>query len=438
MTLFRRITYLLIIYFCLIGSLTFAQEDSPAVGVLLTSDAVTEGYVLFSPIRSPYAYLINNAGELVHQWESEFPILSAYLLENGDLLAAVTKPDSNFPIGGTGRVERYDWDNNLLWSYEIEGRDTQIHHDIALMPNGHILMSVWESIPPQDFTELGISDDNLPGEGENLYYDILIEVDPANNEIVWQWRLLDYSIQDVNNNLPNYGIPAAHPQRIDINYNPRPPILDRSHINAITYHPELNQIMVSAHFYSEIWIISRETDELIYRWGNPEAYGRGLPEDQQLYLQHQPTWLDNGNILIFNNGSARLRAYSTVIEIVPPLNADGSYDLLVGSAYAPLDVVSEYRATPPESFYAPNISGAQRLPGGNTLITNGPGGRFFEIDANGEIVWEYLTPIWSPPEAPAPGVIFRATRYLPDYPAFSGRSLIGQGEVPYTLLDPGR
>lgn len=433
MTVFRSVFCLFLL--CLMSLPILSQEVPPDIGVRVTSETVSDGYVLFSPIRSRFAYLINNEGELVHQWESEFPILSVYLLENGELLVAVSKLNNDFPLGGTGRIERYDWDNNLVWSYDFDRPEAQIHHDIELMPNGHILMSMWETIHPDDFAELGISEDNFSEEDDNLYFDILIELDPGSNEIVWEWRMLDHSIQRVNENLPNYGIPAVHPELIDLNLTRRRQATDRTHFNAIAYNPALNQIMVSAHFYSEIWIISRETGELVYRWGNPEAYGRGLPENRQLYGQHNPTWLDNDNILIFNNGHARLRTYSTVIEISPPLNSDGSYDLLVGSAFAPLDPVNEYRANPPESFFASIVSGAQRLENDNTLITDGPAGRIFEIDTMGNIVWEYLTPIWSPPEAPAPSVIFRATRYPVDYSAFSEHNLVSQGEIPYTLIE---
>ncbi|NNK57052.1 MAG: thioredoxin, partial [Desulfofustis sp.] len=45
-------------------------------------------------------------------------------------------------------------------------------------------------------------------------------------------------------------------------------------------------------------------------------------------------------------------------------------------------------------FYSPFISSAQRLPNGNTLITEGSGGRIIEVTKDHEIVWEYISPYW--------------------------------------------
>src|SRR5690606_34852670 len=174
--------------------------------------------------------------------------------------------------------------------------------------------------------------------------------------------------------------------------------------------------------------------DLIYRWGNPEAYGRGLPEERQLFNQHNPTWLDNGHIQIFNNGEPNTRQFSSVIEIIPPLNDDGLYDLLVGSAYAPYDILWEYRASPPESFFARNTSGAQRLENGNIFITDGPAGRLFEIDAEGILVWEYLNPIVNNSDTYSPLPIFRATRYAPDYEGIANRTVTANGVIPLTVF----
>ena len=81
--------------------------------------------------------------------------------------------------------------------------------------------------------------------------------------------------------------------------------------------------------------------------------------------------------------------YTTVDELVPPLLADGSYaQPAAGQAYLPTAPTWRYTADPPSSFYADHISGAQRLPNGNTLVCDGTHGRFFEVTAAGETVWE--------------------------------------------------
>ncbi len=69
------------------------------------------------------------------------------------------------------------------------------------------------------------------------------------------------------------------------------------HFNGLDYNGELDQIVVSIRQFSEIWVISHDPMEsggLLYRWGNPEAYGRGGPADQVFDGQHNPRWIREG------------------------------------------------------------------------------------------------------------------------------------------------
>src|SRR5678815_4211721 len=117
--------------------------------------------------------------------------------------------------------------------------------------------------------------------------------------------------------------------------------------------------------------------DLLYRWGNPVAYGAGTEADQQLFGQHDAQWIPAGspgagNILIFNNGLDRPAGqFSTIEEITPPVDAQGNYALTPGSAYGPALPSWNYTAAIPTSFSSDHISGTQRLPNGNTLICDG-------------------------------------------------------------------
>ncbi|DAC71899.1 MAG TPA: hypothetical protein DSN98_07950, partial [Thermoplasmata archaeon] len=100
-----------------------------------------------------------------------------------------------------------------------------------------------------------------------------------------------------------------------------------------------------------------------------------------------------GNIIVFNNGANRSGShYSSVDEIVPPVNDDGEYYLESASAYGPEAQIWIYTANPPTSFYASHLSGAQRLTSGNTLICNGETGKIFEVTPEGTTVWQYVSP----------------------------------------------
>ena len=121
-----------------------------------------------------------------------------------------------------------------------------------------------------------------------------------------------------------------------------------------------------------------------------------------LAQQHDPSLLPNGNVLIFNNGSRRRRrlVFSSVVEVEPEKG----------------QVVWEYRDRSAQlSFFSSYISGAQRLPNGNTFICEGLAGRIFEVTREGELVWEYVNPYFS--DALVFGTtnaVFRAFRYGPE------------------------
>ena len=78
-----------------------------------------DGYTLFSPNEN--TYLIDNCGKLIHSWQGNYnPGNSVYLLEDGNLLRTCRIQNSVFSGGGSGgRIEKKDWNNNLLWSYDF-------------------------------------------------------------------------------------------------------------------------------------------------------------------------------------------------------------------------------------------------------------------------------------------------------------------------------
>jgi len=237
---------------------------------------------------------------------------------------------------------------------------------------------------------------------------------------------------------------------IDLNYTTSASP-DWLHSNSVDYNADLDQIILSVRNYSELWVIDHSTTtaeaaghtggnsgrggDLLYRWGNPQAYGRGSSADRIFYGQHDAQWIadglpDAGKIMIFNNGrGVNFDAHSSVSVIAPPVDAVGNYALNGGEAFAPNQADWTYTANPAESFYSINISGAQRLPNGNTLICEGDDGRLFEVNGAGQVLWEYIVPVGTMgplsqgANMTSQNATFRAYRYAPDYPAFVGRDL---------------
>jgi hypothetical protein len=248
----------------------------------------------------------------------------------------------------------------------------------------------------------------------------LIEIKPngkTGGDIVWQWHVWDHLIQDHDKEKANFGDVAAHPERVDINYNVvagRRANADWTHFNAVAYNADLDQIAVSLRTFGEIWIIDHSTStaqasgktggrsgkggDLMYRWGNPRVYRGGTQADQTLFGQHNVHWIPKGlpgagHLLIFNNGDTRPAGrYSTVEEVVTPVDSDGRYILGPGKKYGPEKAVWTYTAPNPTDLYSGNISGAMRLPNGNTLICSGAPGIVFEVTAQNKVVWQFNLP----------------------------------------------
>ncbi len=385
------------------------------------------GYYLFSPITSTDTYLMNADGVAVYTWTSDYsPGHSVYLLENGNLLRTGRLSTGVFDAGGAGGiVQEIAPDSSFVWEYQYASDLVQQHHDIEQLPNGNILMIAWEYKSEAEAIAAG-RDPSLLKDGE-LWPDHIIEVDPTTNEIVWEWYVWDHLVQDFDPSKENYGVVAEHPELVDLNYTTIQSPPDWNHTNSIDYNAELDQIVLSVHGFSEIWIIDHDTTteeaagpagDLLYRWGNPQTYGARTTADQQLYAQHDAEWIPEGypgegNILVFNNGDRRDRAYSSIDEIVPPLNDDGTYSLISGSAYGPEAPVWSYVADNPTDFYADHVSGSQRLANGNTLICNGVAGIFFEVTPEGEVVWRY----------DYGGDVFRVTKISSAYPGLTGLDL---------------
>jgi hypothetical protein len=450
-------TLLITITFILSGSVSL-QAQQQTVGLFLNDSASFSGYTLYGTFDYPTIFLIDNEGSVVHFWNTDLGPGTSYLLEDGKLLRIVRVPNPNFPSGASGgRVQIMEWDGTLVWDYAYSSEEYLQHHDIEMLPNGNVLMIAWENKTAEDAIQAGRNPDLL--KGGKLLMDYVVEVEPtgySSGNIVWEWHTFDHLIQDYDSTKDNYGVVWEHPELIDINIVPEGKVKTFTHFNAIDYNEALDQILIGEDGFREVWVIDHSTTteetsghtggnsgkggDLLYRWGNPQTYRAGNEDDQKLFRLHNAQWIDpgnpgEGNILAFNNGTGRPDGnYSSIDEIVPPVDENGNYELIPGSAYGPEEPVWSYTAENPTDFYASFISGAQRLPNGNTLICDGPKGIFFEVTPDKEIVWKYVNPVT------LNGIltqgeciqvagdarinrVFRILRYAPDYPGLAGRDL---------------
>jgi len=137
------------------------------IGLIKNTADAADGYTLFAPKHYLITYLINNEGQMVNTWTSQYePGQSVYLLETGNLLHCCFTKSGSVGGGEGGRLEEYDWDGNLVWEYWCADQNKLMHHDIEPMPNGNTLICdgtsgvffevkpdgeiVWEYVCPVD------------------------------------------------------------------------------------------------------------------------------------------------------------------------------------------------------------------------------------------------------------------------------------------------
>jgi hypothetical protein len=219
---------------------------------------------------------------------------------------------------------------------------------------------------------------------------------------------------------------------------------DWLHTNAVAYQAEHDLIVLSTPNYCELWIIDHSTTtaeaagssggrygrggDLLWRWGNPKNYGRGGEAERRLFYQHDPTWLSYGGgalgLLVFNNGRGRPEgdySYSSVDELPLPFDPERGFTRAEDAPFGPEEPDWTY-APGREDFFSAFISGAQRLPNGNTLICSGAPGRIFEVTPSGLVVWDFKNPYGGEVEPPEhagrapPLALFRATRLPRNHP----------------------
>jgi hypothetical protein len=417
---------------------------------------VITGRILFAPMYSFDTYLIDYTGAVNHSWESSFfPGEAVCWLGNGTILRTIKTKE--FGLGGSGGgVQKVEWDGEVTWDFRYDTNGDLSHHDIKVLPNGNVIMIAWETKTNQDAIDFGRDPTTLVGDAFMPLHIIEVhQTGPTTGEIVWEWHAWDHLIQDYDSSKENYGMVNQHPELIDINYGGELVKSDWLHANSIDYNEYFDQILVSIRNFNEIWVIDHSTTteeaaghtggnsgkggDLLYRWGNPVAYKRGTADDQKLFGQHDATWIKNGcpgagDILVFNNGVDRpTGTYSTVDEILPPVDAQGSYYIGHDQPYGPNILQWSYIANPPPSFFSNGVSGAERLKDGDTLICNGVEGEFFEVTPDGATVWQYVNPY----PGPLSNQVFKIIYIPPEEPSEHEPNLDCNGSLSWSSIQPG-
>jgi hypothetical protein len=402
------------------------------------------------------AYVLDETGEVLHVWDGGdllVPVASpGYLRPDGLLIRAVADvPDfTTFPVGAHGVIQLVDWDGAVVWEYDGCESDVRcLHHDVEPMPDGNIVVASYVAFTSEQAEALGRVPDAAPRVWLDSLYEIRPNLGDGTADIVWEWHASDHLVQDADATLGNYGVIADAPGRLDANYATTPDVV---HFNSISYHPTRDELLVSSAFRDEIYVIDHGTTtaeasgstggprgqggDLLYRWGNPAAYGYAGGEPTmfaswwQTHRQHDARWLldGTGRVSIHNNTSTTdpppsiadtgraINAWTQLFVITLPYAPDGSYERSPGEPFGPAEPVVLAEYDPDDMLLnAPHGSGFELLPDGSVFGTNSAAFILYEIDASGRIVFTIdLEPI--------EGIhadVFKAQRLPVDFPGLA-------------------
>ena len=359
-----------------------------------------DGYVLYSLQNSSAAYLMDTSLNTYHTWSglSANTGYSTHMEPGGTIVRAAkggTTP-SGAPGGPIcGKVQKHDYNGNLVWDYVYAGTNYITHHDICPMPNGNVLVIAYERKTATEVTAAG---------GQNaieMWPDKIVEIQPTGlttGTVVWEWHTWDHLVQNVDASKANYQSNIAdHPELMNINYKQAK---DWQHMNGIDYNPILDQIAFSSHNHNEWYIIDHSTTtaeaathaggnsgkggDILYRWGNPAAYGAS--GTAILNVTHDAHWIKEGcpnagRLAGFNNKGVS-NNQSAADQIVTPI-VGYNYTFTAGQAYSPSSYTDRHAC----NGYSSNMGSTFQLPNGNQIICIATSGKVYEINSAGTLLW---------------------------------------------------
>jgi len=343
-------------------------EGNASSGVItLDRERAASGYNLYTSRTVPEAYLVDLEGRVVHRWRersetsTEGGKFSGYwdaaeLLEDGGLLA----------IRKFRYLVRLDRDSNVLWRASVPG-----HHDLDVVdgPEGQRILLVDREFERYrgfrvrfpGITILDMDGNILERWSGHREVDALAAaldtrdfLDTTLDERSWSEvpRLLWMRIQSRW---------ADHAQFDYFHMNTLKVIGESALSGDPRFRP--GNLMICLRNVHQIAVLDQDTLEVVWSWGAGILDG-----------PHQPHVLEDGTILLFDNG--RSRGFSRVLTVDPLTDK----------------IVWEYPGAGDPPFFSRGMGSAQRLPNGNTLICEALKGRVFEITPTGEIVWEWINP----------------------------------------------
>ena len=421
-----------IAFLCTLAALVAAgQSVYPTGTTIYDPERAWNGYTVLSPLGTQAAIVIDMNGNIVKRWDDYVNSAGgpARIFPGGVVMAA---NGTNPPHQESVELIQRDFEGHVLWRFDhneqIQTRDGKTiwsarqHHDWQRedFPAGYYSPGAKPGADGVKTLILTHTNHSRPNVADApLEDDRLIEV-AWNGDIVWEWVASDH--------VDELGLSAQARNAIKAapGVNGARGSFDWLHINSATYvgpnhwfdegdqRFAPNNVIISSRQASFLAIVARN-GKIVWRLGPDFSESKELRAIRQIIGQHHahiiPKGLPGaGNLLVFDNGGASGYGFTS------PIAPNGANALARANSRVleinpvTLELVWSYAGP---RFYSSNISGAQRLPNGNTLITEGTSGRLFEVAKDGKIVWEYIYPVFSGPQSS--NNVYRAYRLPYDW-----------------------
>jgi hypothetical protein len=402
-----------------LGTVVSSASAAPSVyptGVTIYDPArAWNGFTVLSPLATQAVLVIDMNGNVVKRWDDFNNSAGgpARVLPGGSVIAA---SGARPPYQESLSLVQRDFEGRVVSSFdhaeqiELPGRGTvwsaRQHHDWQRedFPAGYYSPEAAPATTGSNTLILTHTHHTVPAVADvTLEDDRLIEVAP-DGRIVWEWTAGEHV--DELGFAPDAR--AAIRQAADV--NAARGSFDWLHVNSATYvGPNRwfdagdrrfapNNVIISSRQASLMAIVARD-GSIAWRLGPDFSATEELRKIRQIIGQHHAHLIPNGlpgagHLLVFDNGGSS--GYGFAGPIAP--NGVGAFARATSRVLEidPVTLELKWSYTAPR-FFSTNISSAQRLPNGNTLITEGAGGRLFEVTADGTIVWEYMNPLFAGP-----------------------------------------
>lgn len=399
----------------------------PTGVTLYDPDQAYNGYTIM-PVKEQGAVLIDMNGTEINRWENVHGFPNK-IFPGGHLLGSRGTRNPQYGLQDQLDLIQVDWDGNVVWEFtkaeyiEDPGEKPQWmarqHHDFQREGNpvGYYAPGMEPKTDSGNTLVLCHKDVHCPYiSDKTLLDDVVYEVN-WKGEIVWEWLCSDH--------VEEMGFSEAARNAMSRNPNYRggsliesaPALGDWMHINSMStlgpnkwydagdqrFHPD--NIIMDGRETNILFIIDKKTGKIVWQVGpdydkSPELKALGWIIGQH-HAHMIPRGLPGeGNILVYDNGG--WAGYGLPNPAAPMGVKNATRDWSRVLEFDPITLKIVWQYTPHEAglvvpldasrFYSPFISAAQRLPNGNTLITEGSDGRLFEVTRNHEIVWEFINP----------------------------------------------